>query len=175
MSIARYMYSLYSEHSEVVKEAFIGVEKRETEQLTLPYYLLFPGESCVLLILYSSTKLILRCEHSSFKQLFYPCASWAFLYCQSLLSRKGCFKVDSTITICNNLCPVMPSRGSKLPKKQIHVEAGMHVIHVWKQWKQFQNGRQKNVYKESPLTGSYSQASLSLDSNMFELLRIFPS
>ena len=69
----------------------------------------------------------------------------------------------------------MPSRGSKLPKKQIHVEAGMHVIHVWKQWKQFQNGRQNNVYKESPLTGSYSQASLSLDSNMFELLRIFPS
>ena len=40
----------------------------------------------------------------------------------------------------------------------------MHVIHVWKQWKQFQNGRQKNVYKESPLTGSYSQAFLSLDS-----------
>lgn len=68
MSIARYMYSLYSEHSEVVKEAFIRVEKRETEQLTLPYYLLFPGESCVLLILYSSTKLILRYEHSSFKQ-----------------------------------------------------------------------------------------------------------
>ena len=58
----------------------------------------------------------------------------------------------------------MPSRGSKLPKKQIHVEAGMHFIHVWKQWKQFQNGRQKNVYKESPLTGSYSQAFLSLDS-----------
>ena len=58
----------------------------------------------------------------------------------------------------------MPSRGSKLPKKQIHVEAGMYFIHVWKQWKQFQNGRQKNVYKESPLTESYSQAFLSLDS-----------
>ena len=111
---------------------------------------------------FSSTKLILRCEHCSCKQ--YPCASRGLLYCQSLLSRKGCFKVDSPITICNNLCPVMPSRGSKLPKKQIHVEAGMHFIHVWKQWKQFQNGRQKNVYKESPLTGSYSQAFLSLDS-----------
>ena len=37
-------------------------------------------------------------------------------------------------------------------------------MHVWKQWKQFQNGRQKNVQKESPLTGSYSQAFLSLDS-----------
>ena len=59
---------------------------------------------------------------------------------------------------------MMPSRGPKLPKKQIHVKAGMHVYMFGNSGGSFtQNGRQKNVLKESPLTGSYSQASLSLD------------
>ena len=53
----------------MVKEAFIGEKNANQSSLPCLTIRFIPGEPSVLLILHSSTKLILRCEHSSFKSL----------------------------------------------------------------------------------------------------------